>query len=123
MSKKNGSRKKRQRADWKGYVNVYLSDDEKKRIKDEDAGLDELMLWAAGMVSLGYRFTLSWDDYSDCFKAQMSGDFVDLGDNAGKAISFRHVEPEIAIAALRYAIDELFGRGDWKDEKDVNFAW
>ena len=99
---------------WKGFVNVRLSQEEKKAIKDnllsEEAGLEFLM----NVATDGYKCSISYSIPEDVYTVSLTGQYRSKP-NAGITMSLRHREMITALSALSWCHEEAGKFGEWSD--------
>lgn len=94
--------------DFKGFVNVAVTDDLKATIKaipfEDGQFVDQLFR----LIDKGYSVKFSFDDYNRCFQAVMTGSAKDHSDY-GVFLSGRGSRPEKAFKQMSYFFHEVCG--------------
>lgn len=113
-SKGKGKDKLWTKAKWKGFVNVKLSQEEKKHIKanllGEVAGYEFLM----NVATAGYKCSISYSIPEDVFTASLTGRYQETP-NGGITMSVRHRDLITALTALHFCHEEAGKLGEWSD--------
>lgn len=104
---------KPQTNDFRGWVNMSLSDADKAAILDkagEKSAFQGVWDWAAALIYQGWKFNLAWDAYSDSY--QVSTFCWDAeSPSHGYAFSSRHPEIKIAMVTQWYKLEQI-AQGD-----------
>lgn len=98
---------------FKGWLNINLKDADKAQIEGiaKDVKLTTLVAWMAGKIYEGYRFSVSWDSYSD--SSQIAAYCWDEEHpDYGHALSSRHPDLDMALLSLWYK-HETIAQGVW----------
>jgi hypothetical protein len=85
----------------KGWVNIALTDAHKDDIMQSDVSVETMLQDIGRLVFLGYRFSLTFDDYSSAQQATLVCANPDDG-NYEYGLSARHPDPVIALTTLLY---------------------
>lgn len=102
------------KAKWAGFVNVYLSPEDKKAIKANLPSSDSIVKFIELMGMKGYKFSVSHSLRGDFYTATLYGQYEE-GSNAGYAMSLKHSDLSTAIAALMHCQEMAGMDGDWSD--------
>jgi hypothetical protein len=93
------------------WVNIPLGEDDKDAIAAADMSVEDIMLAIASMVYTGYRFSVTWDDYSSAIQVSLvCGDST--SPNYEMGMSARHPDFDMALFTLWYKHQILTG-GNW----------
>jgi len=90
----------RAKADWKGYVNLTLTDSDKQRFTEATINEGDTFHAVSRLVEAGYKVSVGYDDYNDAFVGSIYGVYADM-DNGGWCLTIRG---KSAISALQRAI-------------------
>ena len=109
---------------WVGFVNIELTEKEKKAVKQKMLTAELWYDWCETQVGNGYKITQSYDRERECFVVTMTCHNQDLP-NYGYSMSQRHRFLGVAIAALVYVHEEKTAADDWGAEKErqLQFDW
>lgn len=110
--KKDSAPQELTRAKWQGFVNVYLSKQEKDSIKKMEFGPDDAMKLVEEACYAGYKFSCSYSPAGGFWSASMTGQYKELP-NGGVCMSLKHSDLFTALAALRFCLDEAGLQQDW----------
>lgn len=92
------------------WCNVSLSESDKETITGMDFDPTRFFEWQEGLVSDGYKVTVSRDDRSDCFMVVVVGRRETRSDyNVG--VSSRHPDYSRVLLTTMYKFDVLFMGG------------
>jgi hypothetical protein len=110
---------------WLGFVNIELTQADKKAIKAKKISAEELVAWLAVIVANGgYKFGFGHDGDRECYIATLTAkDHENL--NYGYSMSQRHSDALIALKALYYA-HEVKMEGNWASapkQEQPQFNW
>jgi len=100
---------------YKGYIPVYLSDEQKNQIKQNLPTGKDIFNKLDRFVEDGYRFTLAWDDFNNCINASLFDNDV-RRPAAGYILSAKHVELVVCLATLVYLHEVVYPDG-WDIER------
>jgi hypothetical protein len=90
----------------RAWANIGLSEDDKKAISGTPVEDDYLSSYVGDLVLRGYRFSLTFDDYSQAVQATLV--CADPDDpNFELGMSARHPDPKTAVQTLLYKHHEL----------------
>lgn len=107
-----------QKAKWAGFVNVRLTEQEKKEIKGnllkEEDGLEFLM----NAATAGYKCSISYSIPEDVYTVSLTGQYQEKP-NAGITMSIRHVELMVALTALAWCQSEAGASQEWSERWTV----
>lgn len=102
------------RAKWRGFVNVRLSESEKKHVKGnllaEENGYEFLMNAATD----GYKCSISYSIPEDVYTVSLTGVYQEKA-NAGITMSMRHRDLIVALTALAFCADLTGKSQEWSD--------
>jgi hypothetical protein len=94
--------------DFRGFVNINITEDLKKTIKaieyNDDAFVDQLFK----LIDRGYSVKFSFDDYNHCHQAVMTGGTKEHPDY-GVFLSGRGSMPAKAFKQMSYLFHEICG--------------
>jgi len=97
------------------WVNLRLSEDDKRAINELDLQWPDVFAWMGERVFAGYRFSFAFDEYSKA--CQLSVICRAEGDpNYGLAMSSRHPDPDLVFVSLYYK-DVVMLQGDWASNR------
>lgn len=99
---------------WQGYVNVYLSKEDKNHVKHNlltDAAAIEFLLEAA---ENGYKFSCSYSNTGSFHTVTLYGNTAGTP-NAGWAMSLRHSDFLTALSALHHVVGQDGWKSDWSE--------
>lgn len=96
---KNG--KTQEKFEFKGFVNVRLTDQDKATILEVDRPVESLMEDFGALIYSGYKLSLNYDRYSGAQQATLTCVDPECS-NYGYAISARHPDLALALATLLY---------------------
>lgn len=110
-----------QRDDWNGFVNIRLESQHKKAIKAlAEASTDaDWVAFILETVDDGYQLSIAPDGANDAIICTLTGKGDDCV-NRGFSMSQRHSDPMVALAALRFAHEEIGQRDVWEK---VQYDW
>lgn len=112
------------KARWRGSFNYTLTEAEKKAVKK--LGDEPKLVWARlhELTDLGYKVSFQ-EDSRGRYKMATAYAFPAEHDNAGWSMSMFHQDVVVCLNALWFVIVEVFDRGVWPDEKqlDMRFDW
>lgn len=99
------------------FVQRELSADETLACKNQVASLDVLENSVLSLCDRGYRISLKWDDYGECYGAWMQQTEAS-GENAGMCLAGRGSTP---IKALKQVLFKHFVllEESWEEFKEV----
>lgn len=98
------------------YVSVDLTKAQKEDMKKSLPDAVEVMNWVHKMCEEGYRFTLRWDDWTECHSCFVYPD--DDGANAGLVLTGRGTDTFSALRGAVYRHFNIFD-GHWGDRDHV----
>jgi hypothetical protein len=102
------------RAKWQGFVNVRLTTEEKKAIKEKllsEANGYEFLMNAA---TAGYKCSISYSVPEEVFTASLTGTYQQKP-NAGITMSMRHRDLIVALTALEWCHDQAGFSQEWSE--------
>lgn len=85
----------------KGWVNISLTDEDKQNISEGEVSVETMLQDFGNLVFRGFRFSLTFDDYSDALQASLVCANPEERDY-GYAMSARHPDPEMVLRTLAY---------------------
>lgn len=114
MASQNGSND-----NWQGFANIRLESQHKKAIKALAEQMTDADRWAyvLEMLDEGYQITFAPDNANDAVIVTLTGKY-DGNRNCGWAMSQRHSDPDVALAASLFAHQEIAQRGSWVEYQD-----
>lgn len=96
-----------------GWVNFNLTEDDKAEITAAEVSVETMLQDIGSLVFKGYRFSMSFDDYSNALQASLV--CVNEEDpNCGYAMSARHPDAEMTLRTLMYKFMAC-SDGPWAD--------
>lgn len=99
---------------WIGFVNVRMTQEEKKQVKEnllaEEAGLEFLM----NAVTDGYKCSISYSIPEDVYTVSLTGVYQ-RKPNAGITMSIRHRDLIVALTALSFCYQQDGKSQEWSD--------
>lgn len=101
---KNG--RTEQKFEFKGFVNLRLSDDDKGQILEAKRNVEIMMQDCGALIYNGYKLSFNYDRYSGAQQVTLTCTAPD-DPNYGYAISARHPDLDTALATLLYKHYEL----------------
>lgn len=101
-------------AKWQGFVNVYLTPEEKKQIKQNPLSAEECLYFLGDMAQAGYKASFTWSIAGEFWSVSLTGKYQGRP-NAGITMTLRHSDILIAITALQWCHDEAGKVGEWAD--------
>lgn len=109
--------------EFRGFVNVRLSDQDKQAIGAIDQPLGDLMETLGALILSGYKLSISYDRYSSAVQISLTCTDPQSG-NYGYAISARHPDLALALVTLVYKHFDLLGM-DWSNAHNemVDRSW
>lgn len=111
---KNG--KADQKFEFKGFVNLRLSEDDKGQILEAKRNLEIMMQDCGALIYNGYKLSFNYDRYSGAQQVTLTCMAAD-DPNYGYAISARHPDLDVALATLLYKHYEL-ANATWTSAAD-----
>lgn len=109
-----GKEKPWNKAKWQGFVNVKLSQEEKKAIKEsllsEEAGLE----WLMNAATDGYKCSISYSIPEDVYTLSLTGQYREKP-NSGITMSMRHREMIVALTALSFCHEQAGRSQEWSE--------
>lgn len=120
-TKKESSKSSKDKNQFKGFANFYLTASDKETIKglaaDEARGVDRL----SDYIEEGYAFKFGWDHKAGCIVIMMIGEFTSEF-NQGWIMTARHNDIWVAITAVIYQHEVLAGEQQWDTNSDEMFT-
>ncbi len=109
MPKENANRED----DWNGFANIRLESQDRKAVKALAETMSGEDVWGYLLECLdeGYKVSISPDDENDAIIVTLTG--TEKSANPYTAMSQRHSDPLVAMAASLFAHREIADRGDW----------
>lgn len=106
------------KAKWIGFMNVRMSQEEKKYCKEnlltEEAGYELLM----NVATDGYKCSISYSIPEDVYTVSFTGQYLGKP-NAGITMSMRHRELIVALTALNFCAMEDGKSYEWSERFSV----
>jgi hypothetical protein len=101
--------------DWQGFANIRLESHHRKAIKAFAESLTGDDVWGYILECLDedYKVSFSPDYENDAIIVTLTGQGANGNPNAGYAMSQRHSDPGVAVAASLFAHREIAQRGMW----------
>jgi hypothetical protein len=97
----------------RSWVNLSLDDKDKKAIIDAEIDPETMFQDLGALVFRGYRFSLTFDDYSSSLQASLVCAQPD-DPNYEHGVSTRHPDPLIALKSLFYKLHKM-GDEPWEN--------
>lgn len=94
--------------DFRGFVNIQVTDELKATIKSIEFKPDAFVSGLFRLIDSGYSVKFSYDDYNHCHQAVMTGAVKDHADY-GVFLSGRGSMPEKAFKQMSYFFYEICG--------------
>jgi len=109
---------------WQGFVNIYLTPQDKIAIKAELMQEEEVLHFLDQMACNGYKVSTSYSPSGGFFSVTLYGNHVE-NPNAGWAMTLRHSDLLTAYTALSFAHEHKSDLGDWvgKEESKDELDW
>ena len=105
-----GGRRMADGANWKGFINVSLTREDKQAIKELAGDLDALITWAGELITEGYMLSVKHDSHSN--GPMVSLKCVDPENvDYGWAVTSRHSDVFVAWATAYYKHTVLLADG------------
>jgi len=102
------------KAKWQGFVNVYLSREEKTAIKDQAWDSADYTDFIKDACEHHYKFSLSFSEAGGFWSASLTGQYKELP-NGGVCMSLKHRDFDTAIRALAWCLKEAGYKEDWSE--------
>lgn len=101
--------------DWNGFANIRLERQDRKAVKAlaETMSAEDVVNHILECLDEGYKVSVSPDYENDAIIVTLTGTVTSV--NPATAMSQRHSDFMVAMAASRFAHVELADRGDWFD--------
>lgn len=96
------------------FVNVYLSDEDKRALSEWEVSQEDLFLWIERQVDNGYKVSMSRDVNNSCFIVALTGKAAcNPPENAGLCLmsrgsSLQHALYSAVFKVERYCVDGVF---------------
>ena len=114
-------RQKQKKVAYQGFVNVSLTVDRRKAVRELADKSADLEKWLDELTSLGYKVSFGYTEKPACYT--VTGYQTDKdSDHAGYATSGRHLELDVAFAALYYGITVVLADEGWP-LNDGEYGW
>ena len=101
---------KNKKPEFRGWVNINLTDSDKAGIKHLAEKPEEQLVrfwdWAASLIYQGWKISVSWDSYSDAYQPAVFC-WDKNSDSCGYAVSARHPDLTIALLSLYWKVTEI----------------
>lgn len=109
---------------FKGFVNFYLSPQDKSTIKAEVMNDGEVTKFLITLADRGYKFGCTLDRVHGCYLCSATGVGAD-NPNLGYATTARHADFYTAVTALWYQLSVLADDGVWPLPNEIGgeFDW
>jgi len=113
-SKKTKASPAQQNPNFRGFINVNLTEDLKRFIKSQPFSADtfEANLWE--YIQIGYKFTFSFDDYQHCYQCIGTHQDKEHADY-GILLTGRGSSPMKAFKQWMFVVTEIIGERSWGD--------
>jgi hypothetical protein len=102
------------KAKWQGFVNVSMTQEEKRAVKAGLMGEGDGFEFLMNAATAGYKCSISYSIAEDVYTVSLTGQYQEKP-NAGITMSMRHRELMVALSALRWCHEEAGQSGDWQD--------
>lgn len=102
---------------FRGFININLSEEDRAKIKSSPTDEKLLLLTMEGMIKEGYKFSFSWDNYSQCFQVIGTRSAKDHPDY-GILLSGRGSSPIKAYKQWLYMVSTYIGEDGWSEAMD-----
>lgn len=103
-----------EKAKWEGFVNLKLTPEEKKAIKDNLLNEEDCFATLQALAEDGYKVSLSYSIPEDVYTAAVTGTYQGRP-NAGITMSLRHREIVTAVSGLSWCHQEAGKDGEWTE--------
>lgn len=103
-----------QKAEWTGFINVYLTATEKKKIKTNPLPDMALVEFMNNVTETGYKLSITYAEKGGFHTATLYGQWQGMA-NAGYAMSCRHSDMVIALTALEHCYETAGENGSWAE--------
>jgi hypothetical protein len=111
-------REKQGAFDWKGFVEISLTSEEKERIADSAWEPADYLSFLSRVVDDGYKVSIVSDSFNQCVVASLTGRASDCM-NPGLTLSARGPETAGAIRALAYKHIEICEELRWDNRAET----
>lgn len=118
MAKKKVDAPALDKVQWQGFVNVYLTKQEKSHVKDNPLDYADALQFLSDASQAGYKVSITWTEPPGFFTVTLYGNRPGHP-NAGWAMSLRHSDLLTAISAVHHVAGEDGLNSDWADRFDT----
>ena len=122
--KKNVKKGSNGRVEWLGSYNYYLTESDKKGIKEMQIKPGDVLGRLQELVDAGYKVSMTLDTKErfytvTAFASQVSSP------NAGYSMSLRHSDSLVAVNALWHVVATVMGWEQWENlgQDELPFNW
>lgn len=98
--------------EWKGFVDIPLSESDKVRFKEWNVEADDILSLIETAVTDGYKLSVTLDTRNSCYQASLTG-LAGAPANVGNTMSGRGGSPVKSLAVLMYKHFEIAQQGVW----------
>ncbi len=103
-----------EKAKWEGFVNLKLSTEEKKAIKNSLLKQEDCFATLQALAEDGYKVSLSYSIPEDVYTAAVTGTYQGRP-NAGITMSLRHRDIVTAVSGLAWCHEQAGKDGEWSE--------
>lgn len=103
---------------WQGFVNVYLTRQEKEYVKNNPLDYPDACQFIADAGEAGYKVSVTYTEKPGYFTVTLYGNRVGHP-NAGWAMSLRHADFLVALSALHHVAGQDGLNSDWAERFDT----
>lgn len=107
-----------EKVQWQGFVNVYLTRQEKEHVKSNPLDYADAVQFLADAAEAGYKVSVSYTPKPGFFTVTLYGN-VPGHVNAGWAMSLRHADLLVAVSAANHVAGEDGLNSDWSERFDT----
>lgn len=118
MAQKKTSGPAVEKVQWQGFVNVYLTREEKQLVKDNPLDYADACQFIADAAEAGYKISVTYTEKPGFFTVTLYGNQPGHP-NAGWAMSLRHADLLTAVSALHHVAGEDGLNSDWGERFDT----
>lgn len=102
------------KAKWQGFINVYLSKEDKKQIKSNLLSDRDIIEFIVRAAELDYKFSVTQSADGKTYTVTLYG-MLTTNVNGGYALSARHADLVTAITAVNYIMADGGLEESWEE--------
>lgn len=121
MANKKKSARKNSFGEFTFYT-LNLSQEQRDLFEQMLSKPDTLMSSVAGCIENGFKLSLSYDDYNECFTASLTCR-DESSPNNQKIVTARHNTWDRALLLVAFKVDIVLGYAAWKQQSDDEDNW